>query len=89
MGDTTFNGTKIATATTTLVKTGAGQLGGIFVTGGTAGTIKVYDGVDAAGTLVEDIGSTNAIGFYPLRRGFKTGLTVVTSAATLVTFYWK
>lgn len=89
MSDTLFNATKIATATTTLVKTGTGQLGGIFVTGGTAGTIKVYDGVTAAGTLLEDIGSTNAIAFYPVKRGYADGLCVVTSAATVVTFYWK
>lgn len=89
MSDTLFNPTKIATATTTLLKTGAGSLGGIFVTGGTAGTIKVYDGIDASGTLIEDIGSTNAIAFYPVKRSFKVGLCVVTAAATVVTFYWK
>lgn len=89
MSDTLFNATKIATATTTLVKTGTGSLGGIFVTGGTAGTIKVYDGINASGTLLEDIGSTNAIAFYPVKRGYSVGLCVVTSAATVVTFYWK
>lgn len=89
MGDTTFNGTAISTATTTLLKTGAGQMGGIFVTGGTAGTIKIYDGINASGTLVEDIGSTNAIGFYPIRRSFRVGLCIVTSAATTLTTYWK
>lgn len=89
MGDTTFNATAISTATTTLVKTGAGQTGGIFVTGGVAGTIKIYDGINASGTLLEDIGSTNAIAFYPIRRSFKVGLCIVTSGATLVTTYWK
>ncbi len=87
MGNTFYTPIKISTATTTLVKTGAGVLGGIFVTGGVAGTIKVYDGVDASGTLILDIGSTNALASYPdLAYGFKVGLCVVTASATILTF---
>ena len=79
------NGTYISTATTTVVKTGAGLLHTITVTGGTAGTIVVYDNTAASGTILASFASTNALATYTFNVSFSVGLTVVTSAATLVT----
>ena len=79
------NGTYISTATTTVCKTGAGLLHTITVTGGTAGTIVVYDNTAASGTILASFASTNALATYTFNVSFSVGLTVVTSAATLVT----
>jgi len=79
------NATYISTATTTVVKTGAGLLHTITVTGGTAGTIVVYDNTAASGTILASFASTNALATYTFNVSFSVGLTVVTSAATLVT----
>ena len=79
------NATVISTATTTVCKTGAGLLHTITVTGGTAGTIVVYDNTAASGTILASFASTNALATYTFNVSFSVGLTVVTSAATLVT----
>jgi len=79
------NATYISTATTTICKTGAGLLNTITVTGGTAGTIVVYDNTSASGTILASFSSTNALATYTFNVSFSIGLTVVTSAATLVT----
>ena len=79
------NATVISTATTTVCKTGAGLLNTITVTGGTAGTIVVYDNTAASGTILASFSSTNALATYTFNVSFSIGLTVVTSAATLVT----
>ena len=79
------NATVISTATTTVCKTGAGLLHTITVTGGTAGTIVVYDNTAASGTILASFSSTNALATYTFNVSFSIGLTVVTSAATLVT----
>lgn len=79
------NATYISTATTTVCKTGAGLLHTITVTGGTAGTIVVYDNTAASGTILASFSSTNALATYTFNVSFSIGLTVVTSAATLVT----
>ena len=76
------NATVISTATTTVCKTGAGLLHTITVTGGTAGTIVVYDNTAASGTI-PSFSSTNALATYTFNVSFSIGLTVVTSAATL------
>ena len=52
------NATYISTATTTVCKTGAGLLNTITVTGGTAGTIVVYDNTAASGTILASFSST-------------------------------
>lgn len=76
----------ISTATTTIVKTGQGILHNILVTGGTAGTISVYNNTIASGdTLVALFSSTNAIASYPFDIAFSSGCTVVTGGATNIT----
>ena len=79
------NGTYISTATTTVVKTGAGLLHTITVTGGTAGTIVVYDNTAASGTILFSFDTTVALATYTFDVSFAVGLTVVTSAATKLT----
>lgn len=79
----------IATATTTVVKTGAGILHAITVEGGTAGTIIVYDNTAATGTILASFSSTNALQTYVFDVTFATGLTVITSAATQLSVSYK
>ena len=78
--------TTISTAATTVCHSQKGKLVGIVVTGGTAGTIKIYDHASAATNLIVDFDSTNALkdyNFYGMN--FENGLVVVTGAATKLT----
>lgn len=75
----------IATATTTVVKATPGVLHTITVTGGTAGTIIVYDDAAQAGTILASFTSTNALRSYIFDAVFTNGLTIITSAATKLT----
>jgi len=84
-GQAVCSGRAISTATTTLVKSGSGYLHTLSVTGGTAGTIRVYDSLVGSGAFIADFGSTNGLMTYTLDVDFAIGLTIVTSAATLVT----
>lgn len=80
--------TPISTGTTTLIATGACTLNNIVVTGGTTGTIKIYDALTATGTPKYDFDTTNTIASYPMNASFATGITIVTSAATKVSVSW-
>ena len=79
------NATYISTATTTVVKTGAGLLHTIVVQGGTTGTIIGYDNTSAGGTILFSFDTTVALATYTFDVSFAIGLTVVTSAATKLT----
>lgn len=91
-GDWGYNA--ISTATTTVVKSGAGQLGTILVLGGTMGAITVYDNTAASGTLI-------AAGFTPVTPAggganttvfncsFGVGLTIVTGTAMIITVLYR
>lgn len=79
------NATYISTATTTVVKTGAGLLHTITVQGGTTGTIIGYDNTAASGTILFSFDTTVALATYTFDVSFAVGLTVVTSAATKLT----
>lgn len=79
----------ISTATTTTVKTGAGVLHNIIVTGGTTGTIVIYDNTAGSGTKIADFDTTNALAVYPFHCKFSTGLTIITSAATKITVNYR
>ena len=81
--------TAISTATTTVIRTGAGVLDRIIVTGGTTGTIVIYDNVAASGTKIADFDTTNALANYVFNAAFATGLTIITSAATKITVIWR
>ncbi len=84
-----FNDTYISTATTTVVKTGAGLLHTIVVCGGTAGTVIIYDNTAGSGTILASFDSTNALATYTFDCSFATGLTIVTAAATKVVVNWR
>jgi hypothetical protein len=72
----------VATAATTLVHTGGGVLKHVTINGGTlTGTIAIYDGVDADGTLLATIGANQVNGnVYPYDVEVETGICVVSSA---------
>lgn len=76
----------IATATTTVVKSGAGVLHGIVINTTAAATITVYDNTSAAGTKIATIAASPVIGstfLYDI--AFSTGLTIVTAGASDIT----
>ena len=68
------------TRTTALAKDGYGFIHTLTVTGGTAGTIVVYDNTEASGTVIANFASTNAIETYIFDERFQTGLVVSTTA---------
>jgi len=80
------NTAAISTATTTTVATGTGTLHTITILGGTLGAITVYDNTAASGTTIcpaftPAAGTMETLIFDV---GFKTGLTIVTAAATVL-----
>lgn len=84
-----YSYTTISTATTTTVKSGAGFLHRIAVTGGTTGTIVIYDNMAGSGTKIADFDTTNTLASYEFNVSFNTGLTIVTSAATKLTVSYR
>ena len=88
------NTNNITTATSTLVKTGAGALTGLIVaTAGTGATATVYNGISAGGTLIGTF-SLNAQGAINMPGSgipFSVGLFIVTvgsPAANLIVTYF-
>lgn len=78
----------IATATTTLVKTGAGNLHLVSINTAAAGSVTLYDGLTAAGTKIAAINSATAgTTTYDVR--FATGLTVVTVGSIDITVSYQ
>lgn len=75
-------GTYISTATTTVVKNGAGVLHTIVVTETAAGTITVYDNTAASGTIIAVLKASIGENTFTFDRAFSTGLTIVTAAAS-------
>ncbi len=86
--------TYISTATTTVVKSGAGRLARIIIgTPIASATITVYDNTAGSGTVIATLAIGSVItGDQPdpieFACKFTTGLTVVTSGATLITVVW-
>ncbi len=74
--------TNITTATTTLVKSGAGVFASLNInTGGAASVATVYDSLTGSGTKLGTF-STATQGVLPINLAFSTGLTVVTATGT-------
>lgn len=71
----------------TLVKTGAGQLLAWFC-GTATGTITIYDGTSAGGTVIL-AASALVAGSNPLKVAFKTGLFIVLSGAGVATVVYR
>lgn len=71
----------IATAVTTLVKTGAGMLGRVVINtkGTVASTITIYDALTATGTPIAIIDSLSLSGTFSYDIAFAIGLCIVTT----------
>ena len=90
-----YSYTRMSTATTTTIKSGAGFLHTININKAVAtGTITVYDNTAGSGTIIALITFGAAIlndppllGLYDV--AFATGLTIVTSAATDLTVSYR
>lgn len=74
----------VSTATTTVVKSGAGFIHQIRVLGGTLGTVTVYDNTSASGTIIIPTVTPSGPGLLIEDITFNTGLTIVTGAATII-----
>ena len=84
----------ISTQTTTVVKSGIGQLGTIMVLGGTLGAITVYDNTAASGTVIAPTFTPATLagggpGVYVFNCSFSVGLTIVTGAGTALTVLYR
>lgn len=90
---TTFNDdysdTVISTATTTVIKSGAGRIRQIRVLGGTLGNVTAYDNTAASGTVMVPTFTPDKGQVLIEDCKFTTGLTIVTAAATLVIVTWR
>lgn len=75
----------ISSATTTVVKSGAGHINSIRVIGGTLGNVTVYDNTSGSGTVICPTVTPVANGVLIEDVDFTTGLTIVTAAATIIT----
>lgn len=84
-----LNYTNISTGTTTVVKSGKGNLARIVINTTAAGAITVYDNTSAAGTKIATFPSSAVVGNYEYICKFNTGLTIVTAAASDITVIWE
>lgn len=89
MADSPYNSTYISTATTTVVKTGAGVLKSITVGETAAGAITVYDQTSAAVPIIAVLKASVVEGTYEFNVGFATGLTIVTAGASKITVSYR
>lgn len=69
----------------TLLKTGSGDLVGIFVASSTSCTIKLWDNTSAATTVAVDTFAASAATWYPLPFRFNTGLFLDVSGTCAMT----
>lgn len=73
-----------------LVRTGAGQLIGIFVASASGSpTIKVWDNTSAATTVLVNTFTPLAGGFYPMPFNFSNGLFVTIGGTVDCTVAWN
>lgn len=72
----------ISSATTTVCKTGSGQLKRITISETAAGAITVYDNTAGSGTVIAAFKASVVEQTYEFQIPFYTGLTVVTAGAS-------
>lgn len=72
----------------TLINTGQGTIGRIFVASATSGTITVYDNTSATGTKIVDTFSVTAATSYPFQTFYKTGLFIDIGGTVSATVFW-
>jgi hypothetical protein len=81
---------RITTATTTVVKTGAGILYRIIVGATAAGVITVYDALSGvSGKEIVKLKASISEGSYAIGAVFQTGLTIITEAASDITVIYE
>lgn len=80
----------IASATTTVVRAGAGTLRNLVINTSVASTITIYDNTSAAGTKIATIAASAPIGAnFMYDVAFNTGLTIVTAGASDITVTYE
>lgn len=79
----------IASATTTVVKSGAGFVHSITVNTTSAGAITVYDNTAGSGTVIAVLKASIVEATYALDVSFSTGLTIVTAGASDLTVSYR
>lgn len=84
-----YSFSNVSTATTTVVKSGAGTLHSIVVNTTAAGAITVYDNTAASGTKIATLKASVVEGDFIYDLAFSTGLTIVTAAASDITVTYK
>lgn len=93
--ETQCSGTRISTATTTVVKSGAGFLHAITFGKRVAGeVVTIYNNTAASGTILAVLTSANPLltdapFTLPLSVKFSIGCTIVTAAASDITVSWR
>jgi hypothetical protein len=79
---------KNLTASANAIKTGQGKLVGMYVNSTSSGTIKIYDSLTQANTVINNT-ITPAIGWHNLGDGaFGVGLSVTIGGTLDVTLYY-
>jgi len=84
-GEPSYGFQRIATQTTTTVKSGSGHLHSIVLGATAAGAITVYDNTAGSGTVIATLKASIVEGTYLFDCQFSTGLTIVTAAASDLT----
>ena len=84
-----YQNSYISTATTTTVKTGRGNFGGIVIGETAAGAITIYDNTAGSGTVIGVLKASIAEGTYTFDTSFTTGLTIVTAGASKITVLFE
>ena len=79
----------IAAGATTVVAIGYGVLHSIVVNSTAAGAITIYDNTAASGTKVATLKASIVEGTYTFDVEFRTGLTIVTAAASDITVIYR
>ena len=87
----TYQKSFISSADNTVIKSSSGVLAGIKVSGGTFGSIIVYDGMTCSGTIVDNVASTEIYAglVMPYGVAMSNGICVYTSAATKLVVIYK
>lgn len=84
-----FSNTYISSATTTVVKTGAGLLHTIVIGETAAGATTIYDNTAASGTIIAVLKASIAEQTFTFDAAFAIGLTVVTAGASKISVNWR
>ena len=80
---------KNLSASATALKNGPGILVGMYVNSTSSGTIKIYDSLTQAGTVMNNT-ITPAVGLHDFfSGGFSTGLSVTIGGTLDVTLYYQ